>query len=146
MTGAPLPLTAQQVAARAMPRSNLVECEARRKALRKANDEKYRQRLSEGWVPSETKTRAKSDYAKLWYLKNRAYLIALATTRNAVNRGTVKQADYEAKKLSNIKKAEAKKKIVVDFETVPPSKKRKVHFDSIVSLVEKPPNYFVSWN
>lgn len=151
MTGAPVALTPQQVVARAMPRNTPEEQEARRRALRKANDNKYRQRIAEGWEPAKAVQSSRAEYARQWYEKNREYLINLATIRNRVRRGELKQEAYEAKKQRNINAAERKAKIVVKHVAVEPvalitPTAPPVYYSPAAALVPLVPNYFVSWD
>lgn len=151
MTGTPLALTPEQEKARAMPRNTPEEQEARRFALRKANDNKYRQRIAEGWEPAKAIQTNRAEYARQWYEKNREYLINLATIRNRVRRGELKQEAYEAKKQRNINAAEKKAKIVVKpvapcapVALITPT--NIVYYSPAAALVQLIPNYFVSWD
>ena len=150
MTGTPVALTAEQIKARAMPRNTKEEQEARRYALRKANDNKYRQRIAEGWEPAKAVQSNRAAYARQWYEKNREYLIALATVRNRVRRGELKQEAYEAKKQRNIDAAERKAKIVVKHVAVEPvallTPTNIVYYSPAAALVALVPNYFISWD
>ena len=89
-------LSADQLKARAMPNYTTEEKLARKNAMRRANDKKYRETTYKEKPYDEHR-----EYHKQWYLKHRDRILAKIAAKTAINREKLQELILEEPKDPN---------------------------------------------